>query len=254
LGLKLDEVVTLFMSDYCHSPFYYQRRLTREVVIGDPQQGGVIIGGTHPVARQSMLTCDTMDTESCVQQTLDLVAVGCQIVRVTAPTVRHAANLEQIVKELRAKNCYVPLVADIHFHYRRGIEAAEAGAACLRINPGIIGSPDRVREVVQAAKDHGCSMRIGVNAGSLEKHLLEQHGGPTVQAMVDSALFHARILEDNDFFDFKISVKASNVALAVGEARAAELMGEPNEAQDQDTQDQGSTGGEPLVHIGEARR
>ena len=109
----------------------------------------------------------------------------------------------------------VPLVADIHFHYRRGIEAAEAGAACLRINPGNIGSPDRVREVVQAAKDHGCSMRIGVNAGSLERELLEKYGEPCPEAMVESALNHARILQDNDFHEFKISVKASDPFLTV---------------------------------------
>src|SRR3546814_7275538 len=109
----------------------------------------------------------------------------------------------------------VPIVADIHFHYRRAIEAAENGAACLRINPGNIGSAERVREVVQAAKDHGCSMRIGVNAGSLEKHLLEKYGEPCPEAMVESALHHERNLQDNDFLDFQISVKASDVFLAV---------------------------------------
>jgi len=109
----------------------------------------------------------------------------------------------------------VPIVADIHFHYKRAIEAAENGAACLRINPGNIGSPERVRDVVKAAKDYGCSMRIGVNAGSLEKDLLEKYGEPCPEAMVESALFHAKILEDNDFFEFKISCKASDVFLAV---------------------------------------
>ena len=109
----------------------------------------------------------------------------------------------------------MPLVADIHFHYKRGIEAAEAGAACLRINPGNIGSADRVREVIQAARDHGCSMRIGVNAGSLEKELLEKYGEPCPEAMVESALDHARILQDHDFHDFKISVKASDVFMTV---------------------------------------
>ena len=109
----------------------------------------------------------------------------------------------------------MPIVADIHFHYRRAIEAAESGAACLRINPGNIGSAERVREVIKAAKDHGCSMRIGVNAGSLERDLLEKYGEPCPEAMVESALTHAKILEDNDFFEFKISCKASDVFLAV---------------------------------------
>jgi (E)-4-hydroxy-3-methylbut-2-enyl-diphosphate synthase len=120
------------------------------------------------------------------------------------------AALKEIVKQVT-----VPIVADIHFHYKRGIEAAEAGAACLRINPGNIGSAERVREVVKAAKDHGCSMRIGVNAGSLERDLLERYGEPCPEAMVESALTHAKILEDHDFREFKISVKASDPFLAV---------------------------------------
>src|SRR5204863_2547895 len=118
--------------------------------------------------------------------------------------------LKQIVRQVE-----VPIVADIHFHYKRAIEAADAGAACLRINPGNIGSAERVREVVKAAKDHGCCMRIGVNAGSLEKDLLEKYGEPCPGAMVESALDHARILQDHDFHEFKISVKASDVFLAV---------------------------------------
>src|SRR5204863_524223 len=118
--------------------------------------------------------------------------------------------LKQIVRQVE-----VPIVADIHFHYKRAIEAAQSGAACLRINPGNIGSAERVREVIKAAKDHGCSMRIGVNAGSLERDLLEKYGEPCPEAMVESALTHAKILEDNDFFEFKISCKASDVFLAV---------------------------------------
>ena len=117
--------------------------------------------------------------------------------------------LREIVRESP-----VPIVADIHFHYRRGIEAAEAGAACLRINPGNIGSAERVREVVAAARDHGCSIRIGVNAGSLEKHLLEKYAEPCPEAMVESALDHMRLLDDNNFREYKISVKASDVFLA----------------------------------------
>ncbi|MDE2350755.1 MAG: flavodoxin-dependent (E)-4-hydroxy-3-methylbut-2-enyl-diphosphate synthase, partial [Alphaproteobacteria bacterium] len=139
-----------------------------------------------------------------------LEEAGADIVRVSCPDEESTAALKTIVKAAK-----VPIVADIHFHYKRAIEAAEAGAACLRINPGNIGSAQRVREVVQAAKDHGCSMRIGVNAGSLEKDLLERYGEPCPEAMVESALDHARILEDNDFREFKISVKASDIFLAV---------------------------------------
>src|SRR5262247_2553951 len=131
-------------------------------------------------------------------------------VRVSCPDEESTAAMPQIVKAAK-----VPIVADIHFHYKRAIEAAKAGAACLRINPGNIGSAERVREVVKAAQDHGCSMRIGVNAGSLERDLLERYGEPCPEAMVESALNHAKILEDNDFFEFKISVKASDVFLAV---------------------------------------
>jgi (E)-4-hydroxy-3-methylbut-2-enyl-diphosphate synthase len=131
-------------------------------------------------------------------------------VRVSCPDEASTAALATIVKAIK-----VPIVADIHFHYKRAIEAAEAGAACLRINPGNIGSAERVREVVKAARDHGCSMRIGVNAGSLEKDLLEKYGEPCPEAMVESALDHARILQDHDFHEFKISVKASDVFLAV---------------------------------------
>src|SRR5262247_2140594 len=131
-------------------------------------------------------------------------------VRVSCPDEESTAAMPEIVKAAK-----VPIVADIHFHYKRAIEAAKAGAACLRINPGNIGSAERVKEVVKAAKDHGCSMRIGVNAGSLEKELLEKYGEPCPEAMVESALTHAKILEDNDFFEFKISCKASDVFLAV---------------------------------------
>ncbi|MGQ3031047.1 MAG: flavodoxin-dependent (E)-4-hydroxy-3-methylbut-2-enyl-diphosphate synthase, partial [Ferrovibrionaceae bacterium] len=142
-------------------------------------------------------------------------AAGVDIVRVSCPDEDSTRALKEIVRAAR-----VPVVADIHFHYKRAIEAAEAGAACLRINPGNIGSAERVREVVKAAKDHGCSMRIGVNAGSLEKDLLEKYGEPCPEAMVESALDHARILEDNDFREFKISVKASDVFLAVAAYQA----------------------------------
>src|SRR5262249_21416074 len=145
-----------------------------------------------------------------IAQIRALEEAGADIVRVSCPDEDSTAALPAIVKAVK-----VPIVADIHFHYKRAIEAAKAGAACLRINPGNICTAERVREVVKAARDHGCSMRIGVNAGSLEKDLLEKYGEPCPEAMVESALDHARILEDNDFFEFKISVKASDVFLAV---------------------------------------
>jgi len=152
----------------------------------------------------------THDVKATVEQIQGLERAGADIVRVSCPDEESAAALKDIVRQVK-----VPIVADIHFHYKRAIEAAQNGAACLRINPGNIGSAERVKEVVKAAKDHGCSMRIGVNAGSLEKDLLERYGEPCPEAMVESALTHAKILEDNDFFEFKISCKASDVFLAV---------------------------------------
>src|SRR3979411_1337643 len=152
----------------------------------------------------------THDIKGTVEQIQALERAGADIVRVSCPDQESALALKDIVRQVE-----VPIVADIHFHYRRALEAAESGAACLRINPGNIGSAERVREVVKAARDHGCSMRIGVNAGSLEKDLLEKYGEPCPEAMVESALDHARILQDHDFHEFKISVKASAVFLAV---------------------------------------
>jgi (E)-4-hydroxy-3-methylbut-2-enyl-diphosphate synthase len=182
-----------------------QRRKSRQIRVGD-----VLVGGDAPISVQSMTNTLTTDVEATVQQVLAMEEAGADIVRISVPDEESSAALKHIIKRVN-----VPIVADIHFHYKRGIEAAEAGAACLRINPGNIGSSDRVREVVKAAKDHGCSMRIGVNAGSLEKDLLEKYGEPCPEAMVESALDHARILEDNDFFEFKISVKASDAFLGV---------------------------------------
>ena len=182
-----------------------QRRSSRQIHVGR-----VPVGGGAPITVQTMTNTPTADVAATVAQIQRAEAVGADIVRVSCPDEASAAALKQIVPQVS-----VPIVADIHFHYRRAIEAAENGAACLRINPGNIGSAERVREVVKAAKDHGCSMRIGVNAGSLEKHLLEKYGEPCPEAMVESALDHAKILEDNDFFEFKISVKASDVFLAV---------------------------------------
>ena len=181
------------------------RRKSRKIRVGK-----VEVGGDAPITVQSMTNTITGDAPATIAQVRALEEAGADIVRVSCPDEDATKALKRIVKAVG-----VPIVADIHFHYKRAIEAADAGAACLRINPGNIGSAQRVREVVAAAKDHGCSMRIGVNAGSLEKELLERYGEPCPEAMVESALNHARILEDNDFTEFKISVKASDVFLAV---------------------------------------
>ncbi|MFN4176220.1 flavodoxin-dependent (E)-4-hydroxy-3-methylbut-2-enyl-diphosphate synthase [Phenylobacterium sp.] len=181
------------------------RRPSRKIRVG-----AVEVGGDAPITVQSMTNTVTADAAATIDQIRRLEEAGADIVRVSCPDEASTAAFKTIAKAAK-----VPLVADIHFHYRRGIEAAEAGAACLRINPGNIGSPDRVREVIQAARDHGCSMRIGVNAGSLERDLLEKYGEPCPEAMVESALNHARILQDHDFHEFKISVKASDPFMTV---------------------------------------
>jgi (E)-4-hydroxy-3-methylbut-2-enyl-diphosphate synthase len=170
------------------------RRKSRQIRVGN-----VLVGGDAPISVQTMTNTLTSDAAATIAQIQAAAAAGADIVRVSCPDEESTAALGEIVRASP-----VPLVADIHFHYKRAIEAAKAGAACLRINPGNIGSAARVREVVQAAKDHGCSMRIGVNAGSLERELLERYGEPCPEAMVESALNHAKILEDNDFFEFKI--------------------------------------------------
>jgi len=182
-----------------------ERRVSRRIWVGK-----VPVGGNAPIAVQTMTNTDTRDVGATVAQVQAAADAGADIVRVSTPD---AASTRALVEIVAASP--VPIVADIHFHYRRAIEAAEAGAACLRINPGNIGSPARVAEVIAAARDHGCSIRIGVNAGSLEKDLLEKYREPCPEAMVESALRHVRILEDNDFRNYKISVKASNVFLAV---------------------------------------
>ncbi|TCP61867.1 4-hydroxy-3-methylbut-2-en-1-yl diphosphate synthase [Rhodovulum bhavnagarense] len=181
-----------------------ERRKSRQIHVGP-----VAVGGDAPISVQTMTNTVTTDIKGTIEQILRAAEAGADIVRVSVPDEDSSRALKEIVAESP-----VPIIADIHFHYRRGIEAAEAGAACLRINPGNIGDEKRVREVIKAARDHGCSMRIGVNAGSLEKHLLDKYGEPCPEAMVESALEHIRILEDNDFFEFKISVKASDVFLA----------------------------------------
>jgi (E)-4-hydroxy-3-methylbut-2-enyl-diphosphate synthase len=181
------------------------RRKSRKIRIGHLQAGG-----DAPILVQSMTNTPTSDAKATIDQIRRLEEAGADVVRVSCPDEESTAAMPEICRAAK-----VPIVADIHFHYKRGIEAAKAGAACLRINPGNIGSPARVKEVVQAAKDHGCSMRIGVNGGSLERHLLEKYGEPCPEAMVESALDHARILEDHDFREYKISVKASDVFLTV---------------------------------------
>lgn len=181
------------------------RRKSRQIHVGK-----VAVGGGAPISVQSMTNTLTADARATIDQIRGLEAAGADIVRVSCPDEDSTAALKEIVREVT-----VPIVADIHFHYKRAIEAAKAGAACLRVNPGNIGGQARVREVVKAARDHGCSMRIGVNAGSLEKELLERYGEPCPEALIESALTHAKMLEDEDFHEFKISVKASDVFLAV---------------------------------------
>jgi (E)-4-hydroxy-3-methylbut-2-enyl-diphosphate synthase len=181
------------------------RRKSRKIKVGN-----VEVGGDAPISVQTMTNTVTSDARATIDQIRRIEEAGADIVRVSCPDEESTAAMKAITKAVA-----IPVIADIHFHYKRAIEAAKNGAACLRINPGNIGSAARVKEVVQAAKDHGCSMRIGVNAGSLEKELLERYGEPCPEAMVESALNHAKILEDNDFFEFKISVKASDAFLAV---------------------------------------
>jgi (E)-4-hydroxy-3-methylbut-2-enyl-diphosphate synthase len=194
-----------------------ERRKSRQIHVGR-----VAVGGDAPISVQTMTNTLTTDAKATIEQVNRCAAAGADIVRVSVPDQESAVALKEIVR-----NAEVPIVADIHFHHRRAIEAAEAGAACLRINPGNIGSQDRVRDVITAAKDHGCSIRIGVNAGSLERHLLEKYGEPCPEAMVESGLEHIRILQDNDFHEFKISAKASDVFLA---AAAYQQLAEATDA------------------------
>ncbi|WP_419816538.1 flavodoxin-dependent (E)-4-hydroxy-3-methylbut-2-enyl-diphosphate synthase [Glacieibacterium sp.] len=181
------------------------RRQSRQIMVGK-----VPVGGGAPIAVQTMTNTPTEDAKATIEQIRQCEEVGVDIIRVSCPDVASTAAMKQIVRAVK-----VPIVADIHFHYKRALEAADAGVACLRINPGNIGSQERVREVVRAAKANGCSMRIGVNAGSLERHLLEKYGEPCPEALVESALEHMKMLQDEDFHEFKVSVKASDVFLAV---------------------------------------
>lgn len=194
------------------------RRKSRKIWVGN-----VPVGGDSPITVQSMTNTLTHDVEATIAQVRALEIAGADIVRISCPDEESSAALKQIVPEVT-----VPIVADIHFHYKRAIEAAQNGAACLRINPGNIGSEERVKEVIKAAKDYNCSIRIGVNAGSLEKDLLDKYGEPCPDAMVESAQRHIKILEDHDFFNFKISCKASDVFMGVAAyAQLAEVCDYP---------------------------
>ncbi len=185
------------------------RRISRAVMVGDVQ-----VGGDAPISVQSMTNTPTEDAQATLAQVKALEAAGADIVRISCPTQESTSSLKEIIGASS-----VPIIADIHFHYQRAIEAAAAGAACLRINPGNIGSQQKVREVVAAARTHNCSIRIGVNGGSLERALLEKYGSPTPEAMVESALNHISILEALDFHNYKVSVKASDLFLTIAAYR-----------------------------------
>lgn len=182
-----------------------ERRKSRQIMVGT-----VPVGGDAPITVQTMTNTLTSDAKATIDQIRRCEDAGADLIRVSCPDVESTAAFRQIAREAR-----VPLIADIHFHYKRALEAADAGAACLRINPGNIGGDDRVAEVVRAAKANGCAIRIGVNAGSLEKDLLEKYGEPCPEALVESALDHIKLLQDNDFHEYKVAVKASDVFLAV---------------------------------------
>ena len=186
-----------------------KRRKTKVIKVGD-----VKIGGENPISVQSMTNTLTTDIKATINQINDISEEGADIVRVSCPDEESTIALKEIVKHIS-----IPLVADIHFHYKRAIEAAENGAKCLRINPGNIGDEAKINEVVKAAKNNDCSIRIGVNAGSLEKDILEKFKEPCPEALVESALRNIKILEDKDFFNFKISVKSSDVFLSIGAYR-----------------------------------
>ncbi len=182
-----------------------ERRKSRQIMVGN-----VPVGGDAPITVQTMTNTPTEDVKATIDQIRRCEDVGADIIRVSCPTGESTRDFKQITRAAR-----IPIVADIHFHYKRALEAADAGAACLRINPGNIGSAQRVAEVVRAAKANGCAIRIGVNAGSLEKDLLEKYGEPCPEALIESALDHIKLLQDHDFHEFKVAVKASDLFLAV---------------------------------------
>ena len=185
------------------------RKKTKEINVGDLK-----IGGDNPISVQSMTNTLTKDVKSTVKQIIDIENAGADLVRVSCPDKESTEALKQIVKQVK-----VPIVADIHFHYKRAIEAAENGAHCLRINPGNIGDRKKIKEVIKAAKNNGCAIRVGVNAGSLEKDILEKYKEPCPEALVESALRNIEILENEDFFNLKVSVKSSDVFLSIGAYR-----------------------------------
>ncbi len=181
------------------------RKITKKIMVGN-----VPVGGNSPITVQSMTNTLTSDVKSTINQINQIVEAGADLVRVSCPDEASTKSLKTIIK-----NVQIPIIADIHFHYKRAIEAAEAGAACLRINPGNIGNNERIKAVIKAAKDNNTSIRIGVNAGSLEKILLDKYKSPCPEALIESASNNIKILEDNDFTNFKVSVKASDIFLAV---------------------------------------
>jgi len=189
---------------------FINRRKSRQIFVGN-----IAIGGDAPIAVQTMTNTRTIDVQATIRQVNECYEVGAELIRISVPDQESSEALAKIIP-----HSPVPIIADIHFHYRRAIESAIAGAKCLRINPGNIGSSDKVREVIKCAKDYGCSIRIGVNAGSLENDILQKYNTPTPEALVESAHRHIKILEDNDFYNFKISVKASDVFLAVASYKA----------------------------------
>tara|TARA_B110000438_G_scaffold279337_1_gene303684 strand:+ start:364 stop:1491 length:1128 start_codon:yes stop_codon:yes gene_type:complete len=186
------------------------RKKTKQIKVGK-----VNVGGDAPISVQSMTNTLTTNVNETIKQVKQLEEAGADIVRVSCPDKESTHALKEIIKEVN-----IPIVADIHFHYKRAIEAAISGAQCLRINPGNIGSKERVQEIVKAAKDYKCSIRIGINAGSLNKNILEKYKEPCPEALVESALYNIKLLEDEDFFDFKISVKSSDVFLTTKAYRA----------------------------------
>ena len=185
------------------------RKKTKEINVGNLK-----IGGDNPISVQSMTNTLTKDSKSTIKQIKDLENAGADLVRVSCPDKESTEALKQIIKQVK-----VPIVADIHFHYKRAIEAAENGAHCLRINPGNIGDKQKVKEVIKSAKNNGCAIRVGVNAGSLEKDILEKYREPCPEALVESALRNIEILENEDFFNLKVSVKSSDVFLSIGAYR-----------------------------------
>ncbi len=186
-----------------------KRRKTKVIKVGD-----VKIGGDHPISVQSMTNTLTTDVKATINQINDIAEEGADIVRVSCPDAESTKALQEIVKHVS-----IPIVADIHFHYKRAIEAAENGAKCLRINPGNIGEESKIHDILSAAKNNGCSVRIGVNAGSLEEDILDKFKEPCPEALVESALRNIKILEDKDFFNFKVSVKSSDVFLSIAAYR-----------------------------------